>query len=46
MISLAQLEDMFARMKTRSLHERNQQLHALAERFGIESYDGMDVGPA
>ena len=29
----------------RSLHERNQQLNALAERHGIESYDGMDVGP-
>ena len=28
-----------------SLHERNQQFYALADRLGIESYDGMDVGP-
>lgn len=28
-----------------TLHERNGQFYALAERFGIESYDGMDVGP-
>jgi hypothetical protein len=28
-----------------SLHERNAEFYALAERFGIESYDGMDVGP-
>ena len=27
-----------------SLHERNQHFYALADRFGIESYDGMDVG--
>jgi Regulator of ribonuclease activity B len=29
-----------------SLHERNTSFYGLAERFGIESYDGMDVGPA
>ena len=28
-----------------SLHERNAQLHALAESHGVDSYDGMDVGP-
>jgi hypothetical protein len=28
-----------------SLHQLNQQLYALAERFGIASYDGMDAGP-
>ena len=29
-----------------SLHERNTSFYGLAERFGVESYDGMDVGPA
>jgi hypothetical protein len=29
-----------------SLHERNAMFYALAARFGIDSYDGMDVGPA
>ena len=29
-----------------SLHARNQELYALAERFGLDLYDGMDVGPA
>ena len=29
-----------------SLHARNQELYSLAERFGIDLYDGMDVGPA
>ena len=28
-----------------SLHERNAEFYEIAERFGIESYDGMDVGP-
>ena len=28
-----------------SLNRRNQELNALAEEFGVESYDGMDVGP-
>ena len=28
-----------------SLDERNASFHALAERFGVETYDGMDVGP-
>jgi hypothetical protein len=28
-----------------SLHARNEQLSGLAERHGLESYDGMDVGP-
>ena len=30
----------------KSLHIRNQELSALATKFGIEDYDGMDVGPA
>ena len=29
-----------------SLHALNTSFYGLAERFGIESYDGMDVGPA
>lgn len=29
-----------------SLHARNQELYAFADKFGLESYDGMDVGPA
>ena len=29
-----------------SLNSRNQELYALAERFGLDLYDGMDVGPA
>ena len=29
-----------------SLHERNTSFYALASRFGVETYDGMDVGPA
>jgi hypothetical protein len=29
-----------------SLHARNLELYALADEFGLESYDGMDVGPA
>jgi len=29
-----------------SLHRRNEDLEALAQRFGVDSYDGMDVGPA
>jgi hypothetical protein len=28
-----------------SLDARNQDLHRFAEEFGLESYDGMDVGP-
>lgn len=28
-----------------SLHARNQELYAFAEKFRLESYDGMDVGP-
>ncbi|MBX7132448.1 MAG: ribonuclease E inhibitor RraB [Fimbriimonadaceae bacterium] len=28
-----------------SLDDRNTELERLADRFGIESYDGMDVGP-
>jgi len=28
-----------------SLHARNAEFYALASEFGIESYDGMDVGP-
>ncbi len=27
-----------------SLHERNLSFHRLAEKLGLESYDGMDVG--
>ena len=29
-----------------SLHERNTEFYRLAEKFGVASYDGMDVGPA
>jgi hypothetical protein len=29
-----------------TLHARNQELYAFAAEKGIESYDGMDVGPA
>ena len=29
-----------------SLFERNLHLNALADEFAVESYDGMDVGPA
>ena len=28
----------------RSLHARNQQLSRLAKQFGVDAYDGMDVG--
>jgi len=28
-----------------SLNQRNQELYALAERYQLGSYDGMDVGP-
>jgi hypothetical protein len=28
-----------------SLNKRNQEFYKLAERYGLESYDGMDVGP-
>jgi hypothetical protein len=28
-----------------SLHKRNGEFYDLAARFGLESYDGMDVGP-
>ena len=27
------------------LYQRNAELEAFAERYGIDSYDGMDVGP-
>ena len=29
-----------------SLNERNHEFYKLAERYHLESYDGMDVGPA
>jgi hypothetical protein len=29
-----------------SLDARNQEFYRLAEKLGLESYDGMDVGPA
>ena len=29
-----------------TLHERNSQFYALAEKYKLASYDGMDVGPA
>lgn len=29
-----------------TLHARNQELYRFAEENGIETYDGMDVGPA
>lgn len=28
-----------------SLHARNQEFYALAEKYELGSYDGMDVGP-
>ena len=28
-----------------SLHQRNSELYALADLYGVGSYDGMDVGP-
>ncbi|RVT47066.1 ribonuclease E inhibitor RraB [Rubrivivax albus] len=28
-----------------SLHQRNQEFYKLARQFGLQSYDGMDVGP-
>lgn len=28
-----------------TLHERNQQLYEFADQHGLDSYDGMDVGP-
>src|SRR5688572_22964438 len=28
-----------------TLYARNQEFYRLADEFGIESYDGMDVGP-
>jgi hypothetical protein len=28
-----------------TLHARNAEFYKLAEKFGLESYDGMDVGP-
>lgn len=28
-----------------TLHQRNMELYELAELLGIETYDGMDVGP-
>lgn len=27
-----------------TLHQRNQEFYRLAEKYGIQSYDGMDVG--
>lgn len=29
-----------------SLNKKNIEFYKLAQRFGLESYDGMDVGPA
>ena len=29
-----------------SLHARNQELYALAAKYTVDAYDGMDVGPA
>lgn len=29
-----------------SLHERNTHFYRLAEKYGVATYDGMDVGPA
>lgn len=28
-----------------TLHDRNAELYRLADEYGLESYDGMDVGP-
>lgn len=33
------------RHTAQTLHERNQEFYRLAEKYGIQSYDGMDVGP-
>jgi hypothetical protein len=30
----------------KTLFSRNEELYGLADRFGLQSYDGMDVGPA
>lgn len=30
---------------TETLYARNAELSGVAERFGLETYDGMDVGP-
>lgn len=36
--------DRIERHTVESLHAKNLELYELAERFGVESYDGMDVG--
>jgi len=36
--------DRFARHTADSLEERNRELNAVADRFAVASYDGMDVG--
>jgi regulator of RNase E activity RraB len=28
-----------------TLNERNEELYVLTEKYGVASYDGMDVGP-
>ena len=37
--------DRIERHTVDSLHETNQELSFLAEKMGVEGYDGMDVGP-
>lgn len=34
------------RHTAQSLHDRNTAFYALAKQFDVETYDGMDVGPA
>lgn len=36
--------DRVERHTPQSLHARNLELYSIADRFGIEAYDGMDVG--
>jgi len=36
--------DRIERHSAVSLHALNKELYAIAERFGVESYDGMAVG--
>jgi hypothetical protein len=46
LVELFEAEERVEIHSPQSLHERNAQLYELAERHGLRSYDGMDVGPA
>jgi len=37
--------DRFEKHTPATLYARNAELYRIAEEFGLESYDGMDVGP-